>query len=70
MSCVHTTCTNPEPTDEDVLAGSCNVVEKVLQAVPGTAEHAIAKQLNEEGDISVDTGEPLDEISSFLGWGS
>lgn len=37
------------------------LANKVLEAVPGTPEHAIAKQLETGGDISVETGEPLDD---------
>lgn len=63
-------CWIPSP----VLAAVPRPALKVMERVPGTAEHAIRKQLEEEGDISVDSGEPLNRPRvegerRLRGWG-
>ena len=48
---------------EKVVEGVKGVVgsaaDTVLEHTPGTAEHALKAQLEQEGDMSVDTGAPL-----------
>lgn len=44
---------------EGVTCAAATVASKVLEAVPGTAEHKLKAELEEKGDVSVDTGEPL-----------
>ncbi|PRW20633.1 phage tail [Chlorella sorokiniana] len=44
---------------EDLLAAVGSAVGAVAERIPSTAEHEIRKTLEEQGDISVDTGEPL-----------
>ena len=51
---------NPvEKAVEGVKCAAGAAANAVLEHTPGTAEHALKKQLEEEGDISVDTGAPL-----------
>ena len=50
------------PVDKAVEGVKCAAgaaVNALLENTPGTAERALKKQLEEEGDISVDTGAPL-----------
>lgn len=42
-----------------LLAAVGSTVGKVAEHIPGTAEHELRKTLDEEGDLSVDTGERL-----------
>lgn len=44
---------------ESLAAATAAAANKLLEAVPGTAEHQLKKELEEKGDVSVDTGEPL-----------
>jgi hypothetical protein len=51
---------NPvEKAVEGVKCAAGAAVNALLENTPGTAERALKKQLEEEGDISVDTGAPL-----------
>lgn len=42
-----------------LLGAVGSAVQAVAECIPGTAEHELRKQLEERGDMSVETGEPL-----------
>ncbi|KAL4433741.1 hypothetical protein ABPG75_000182 [Micractinium tetrahymenae] len=44
---------------EGVTSAAAAAANKLMEAVPGTAEHELKKELEEKGDVSVDTGAPL-----------
>ncbi|KAL4450700.1 hypothetical protein ABPG77_001056 [Micractinium sp. CCAP 211/92] len=44
---------------EGITSTAAAAASKLLEAVPGTAEHQLKKELEEKGDVSVDTGAPL-----------
>ncbi len=44
---------------EGITLTAAAAASKLLEAVPGTAEHQLKKELEEKGDVSVDTGAPL-----------
>lgn len=51
---------------EGALGGMAAVAESLMEHVPGTAEHAIRRHLEEHGDMNVETGEPLPRDAGAL----